>query len=100
MNLRVFFVVAALFFMLFPAQADAHSLFNSAEEFIGGYRVQIATLPKFPQYMISHRLCDCRWYERCNLVPSDFHRKMSEPTRLSDILYFKDLLHEKHAYLT
>ena len=46
MNLRVFFVVAALFFMLFPAQADAHSLFNSAEEFIGGYRVQIATLPK------------------------------------------------------
>ena len=42
MNLRVFFVVAALFFMLFPAQADAHSLFNSAEEFIGGYRVQIA----------------------------------------------------------
>ena len=49
MNLRVFFVVAALFFMLFPAQADAHSLFNSAEEFIGGYRVQIATLPEFPQ---------------------------------------------------
>ena len=27
----------------------AHSLFNSAEEFIGGYRVQIATLPEFPQ---------------------------------------------------
>ena len=49
MNLKVFFVVAGLVFMLFPAQADAHSLFNSAEEFIGGYRVQIATLPEFPQ---------------------------------------------------
>lgn len=29
--------------------AHAHSLFNSAEEFTGGYRVQIATLPEFPQ---------------------------------------------------
>jgi hypothetical protein len=27
----------------------AHSMFNSAEEFFGGYRVQIATLPEFPQ---------------------------------------------------
>ena len=27
----------------------AHSLFNSAEQFIGGYRVQVATLPEFPQ---------------------------------------------------
>ena len=42
----VFFV-----FLLFPVISDAyaHSLFNSAEEFIGGYRVQIATLPEFPQ---------------------------------------------------
>ncbi len=32
-----------------PGQAHAHSLFNSAEEFIGGFRVQIATLPEFPQ---------------------------------------------------
>ena len=31
------------------AQAHAHSLFNSAEEFVGGFRVQIATLPEFPQ---------------------------------------------------
>jgi len=30
------------------SQASAHSLFNSAEEFLGGYRVQIATLPEFP----------------------------------------------------
>lgn len=29
--------------------AQGHSLFNSAEEFIGGFRVQIATLPEFPQ---------------------------------------------------
>lgn len=32
-----------------PAAAHAHSLFNSAEEFVGGFRVQIATLPEFPQ---------------------------------------------------
>lgn len=29
--------------------ADAHSLFNSAEKFHGGYRVQVATAPEFPQ---------------------------------------------------
>lgn len=29
--------------------ASAHSLFNSAEEFYGGYRVQVATAPEFPQ---------------------------------------------------
>ena len=42
----VFFV-----FLAIPAISDAsaHSLFNSAEEFIGGFRVQIATLPEFPQ---------------------------------------------------
>lgn len=27
----------------------AHSMFNSAEEFYGGYRVQVATAPEFPQ---------------------------------------------------
>ena len=27
----------------------AHSLFNSAEHFYGGYRVQVATAPEFPQ---------------------------------------------------
>ena len=31
------------------SDANAHSLFNSAEKFIGGYRVQVATLPEFPQ---------------------------------------------------
>lgn len=30
------------------SQVGAHSLFNSAEEFLGGYRVQVATLPEFP----------------------------------------------------
>ena len=29
--------------------AYAHPLFNSAEEFYGGYRVQVATTPEFPQ---------------------------------------------------
>jgi len=29
--------------------ADAHSMFNSAEQFEGGYRVQVATAPEFPQ---------------------------------------------------
>lgn len=34
-----------------PAFSDAygHSMFNSAESFLGGYRVQVATLPEFPQ---------------------------------------------------
>jgi len=29
--------------------AYAHSMFNSAEQFYGGYRVQVATTPEFPQ---------------------------------------------------
>ena len=29
--------------------AHAHSLFNSSEQFIAGYRVQVSTLPEFPQ---------------------------------------------------
>ena len=29
--------------------AYGHSLFNSAEKFYGGYRVQVATTPEFPQ---------------------------------------------------
>ena len=33
----------------FFSEAYAHSMFNSAEEFLGGYRVQVATLPEFPQ---------------------------------------------------
>lgn len=30
------------------SEATAHSLFNSAEQFLGNYRVQVATLPEFP----------------------------------------------------
>jgi hypothetical protein len=33
----------------FFSDASAHSMFNSAEQFLGGYRVQVATLPEFPQ---------------------------------------------------
>ena len=29
--------------------ANAHSLFNSSEETLGNFRVQIATQPEFPQ---------------------------------------------------
>ena len=29
-------------------EAEAHALFNSGEEWIGDYRVQIATLPEIP----------------------------------------------------
>lgn len=42
-------LVSFVFLAILPISAEAHSLFNSAEEFIGGYRVQIATLPEFPQ---------------------------------------------------
>jgi hypothetical protein len=31
------------------SEAHGHSMFNSAEEILGGYRVQVATLPEFPQ---------------------------------------------------
>ena len=31
------------------SNAEGHSLFNSAEKFYGGYRVQVATAPEFPQ---------------------------------------------------
>ena len=42
------FLVLLMFSSISIPQVDAHSLFNSAEEFLGGYRVQIATLPEFP----------------------------------------------------
>jgi len=43
-----------MFFLVFSlvplfSNAYAHSMFNSAEETLGGYRVQVATLPEFPQ---------------------------------------------------
>ena len=45
-------VMILVFFMftLIPiiSEADAHSLFNSAEQVVGEHRVQIATLPEFP----------------------------------------------------
>lgn len=40
----VFFMISTISF----SESHAHSLFNSAEEFLGGYRVQVATLPEFP----------------------------------------------------
>jgi len=44
---------AFLFFFIIPtfsliSDADAHPLFNSGEEWIGDYRIQIATLPEIP----------------------------------------------------
>jgi len=50
-NLRsicILFVVSISLVPLF-SDAYAHSMFNSAEESLGGYRVQVATLPEFPQ---------------------------------------------------
>lgn len=43
--------VLFLLLVLVPAshEAYAHSMFNSAEKFHGGYRVQVATAPEFPQ---------------------------------------------------
>ena len=49
MRRAVRIIIVALFVILAVPGAHAHSLFNSAEEFIGGFRVQIATLPEFPQ---------------------------------------------------
>lgn len=51
MNLvrSIMIVLIALTLSAFTSDAYAHSLFNSAESFLGGYRVQVATLPEFPQ---------------------------------------------------
>ena len=50
---RIFQVFILVFFIFsgFPiiSDAQAHSLFNSSEETLGDYRIQIATLPEFPQ---------------------------------------------------
>ena len=50
---QIFQVFILVFFIFsgFPVISDAkaHSLFNSSEETLGDYRVQIATLPEFPQ---------------------------------------------------
>ena len=42
------FILVSAMVPLF-SDAYAHSMFNSAEEFLGGYRVQVATPPEFPQ---------------------------------------------------
>ena len=46
-----FFLIVPLLFVSITVTTDAfgHSLFNSAEETLGDYRVQIATQPEFPQ---------------------------------------------------
>ena len=46
----VFLIIVLLFssIILFD-DAYAHSMFNSAEQSYGGYRVQVATAPEFPQ---------------------------------------------------
>ena len=50
---QIFQVFILVFFIFsgFPiiSDAQAHSLFNSSEETLGDYRIQIATLPEFPQ---------------------------------------------------
>jgi len=42
-------MVLILIISPFFAEAHAHSMFNSAEETLGGYRIQVATQPEFPQ---------------------------------------------------
>jgi hypothetical protein len=53
MKLKNRILVFVLFFVVLSSteisDALAHSLFNSAEQTLGGYRVQVATLPEFPQ---------------------------------------------------
>ena len=49
-SLRILFILPLLFISI-TATTDAygHSLFNSSEQTLGDYRVQIATQPEFPQ---------------------------------------------------
>ncbi|WP_316506612.1 hypothetical protein [Nitrosopumilus sp.] len=48
---RSIFLILVLLFSYSPIlnEAYGHSMFNSAEKFYGGYRVQVATAPEFPQ---------------------------------------------------
>ena len=48
--MKLFFVLVFLSFLTISiiSNAEAHSLFNSAESVIGDFRVQIATLPEVP----------------------------------------------------
>jgi len=47
---RSFFLIFILLLSSISVfDADAHSMFNSGEKFEAGYRVQVATLPEFPQ---------------------------------------------------
>ncbi|MDH3203225.1 MAG: hypothetical protein OEL81_00935 [Nitrosopumilus sp.] len=50
-NLRSILMTIFLVLMITPifSEAYGHSMFNSAESTIGGYRVQVATLPEFPE---------------------------------------------------
>jgi len=49
--LRSVSVIVILVLTMIPVFSEVygHSMFNSAEETLGGYRVQVATLPEFPQ---------------------------------------------------
>ncbi|HJJ22575.1 MAG TPA: hypothetical protein OQH54_02515 [Nitrosopumilus sp.] len=42
-------ILIFLFSSIVVFDASAHSMFNSSEKFEAGYRVQVATLPEFPQ---------------------------------------------------
>jgi len=45
----VFLIFILLFSSILFVDAFAHSMFNSSEKFEAGYRVQVATLPEFPE---------------------------------------------------
>ena len=49
--LRSIIFLVFLVLTVFPTFSEVygHSMFNSAEQYYGGYRVQVATLPEFPQ---------------------------------------------------
>jgi len=50
-KLRSTILLVLIIFTLIPifSEVHGHSMFNSAEQYYGGYRVQVATLPEFPQ---------------------------------------------------
>ena len=48
-NRSFFLIFILLFSSISIFDVNAHSLFNSGEKFEAGYRVQVATLPEFPE---------------------------------------------------
>jgi len=84
-NLHRIFALAFLWFLCVPViyDASAHSMFNSETEKIGGYKMQIATLPEIPNQDEKFQLL---------FRALDNDDKELEKFRMGVRIYYNDLL--------